>query len=81
MIEVGIAKIIKRIGNAPFSEQVNHHNIEDAKEWCKECIALRLKNDSLYGELDKIDYTIKEVLDIHYWPPLAYRVEARLKIG
>ena len=69
-MQVGIAKIVK-----------TRHEIEDAKEWCKASIKLRLDKDKLFGDLDKINYKVfPYVHSASHNSSIGYKIEARLDL-
>lgn len=68
-MEVAIAKVIK-----------TKEEIDDAKGWCRRCIEKRLNMDSLYGDLDKIKYSVTRYIYTRPNASLGFKVEARLEL-
>jgi len=76
-MRIGIAKIIRRriVYNKEVRRAAEKYDIENAKEWCRECIKKRVVQDSLNADLDSINYNITEEL-INGLP--GYRITATL---
>ena len=82
-MKIGIAKVIRRLSEkTEAGKKANMLEIESAKDWCKRCIKLRLDQDKLNGNLNKIEYKVRETFDIFHYQmiPLTYTVEATLEI-
>lgn len=77
-MKVAISKIIFRHPEIPIEKY--EAEIQDAKDWCRKCIKLRLDTDNINANLDDICYSVAEVTTSAWTPPSGILITAELEI-